>query len=65
MYLFIKSYLSTFYFLPINQSLAHIIQFHCKSHDISLISLDWLDILIRQDLLLSSSKTAILGEFQL
>ena len=37
---------SILHFLPVYQSLAHIIQLHSKNHYIPLIRLEWLDILI-------------------
>ena len=53
--------LAILYFLPIYQSLSHIIQFYGKGDDFSLISLEWFGILLGFHLLRGSIHTAVIA----
>ena len=52
------------YFLPINQSLSHIIQFYGKGDYFSLIRLEWLGILLGFHLLFGSIHATVVAQLQ-
>ena len=53
------------YFLPVNQSLSLIIQFYGKGNYFSLISLEWLGILLGFYLLRGSIHATVVAQLQL
>lgn len=52
------------HFLPINQSLSHIIQFYGKGDYFSLIRLEWLGILLGFHLLFGSIHATVVVQLQ-
>ena len=57
-----SSFILLLYFLPIYQSFSLIIQFYGKGDYFSLISLEWLGILLGFHLLFDSINTAVIAQ---